>query len=116
MIKVLVDEGVAFDMLSILQVKSKKSQSIQSAHNYFNFAQEIKDQVGISKMSEILDSPEYKNLVTQNEEVFEAVDLAKIDAIPASLVDKLNYQRYLAKKEIQKKFFGDEISEQKIGY
>jgi hypothetical protein len=79
-------------------------------------AQEIKEQVGAQKMNEILDSPEYKNLVDKNEEVFEAVDLAKIDAVPASLVDKLNYQRYLAKQAIQKKFFGAEIKEQKIGY
>lgn len=116
MIKVSLDEGVALDMLAILQVKAKKAQNIQSAQNYFSFSYEIRKQIGGEKMEEILSSSEYLSLVDINKRVFEAVDLAKTDEIPASVVDHLNYERYLAKKKIQEKFFGGELKEQKLGY
>lgn len=116
MIKIPVDEAYAFDYLAIAHVKAQKAASIASYQHYFDIACSIKDQISLEKFSEIIDSPEYDELISINKEVFEAVDLAKIDAIPASAVDQLNYQRYLCKKKVQEKFFNGELKEQKIGY
>jgi len=51
-----------------------------------------------------------------NRETFEAVDKAKDDKVKASLIDKLNYKRYLCKQDLQKKFFNNNLREIKIGY
>lgn len=116
MIKISVDEGYALDMLAISLVKSRKKPSEQSYQNYFDLANEIKDQITLEKFSDVIDSNEFDGLVETNEKIFEAVDMAKTDEIPASAVDYLNYKRYLAKKKIQEKFFNGELKEQKIGY
>lgn len=116
MIKISVDAAFAFDMLAILLVKSKKLNNIQNAQNYFAFASEIKDQIGVDKMQEVLNSQEFADLREINSEVFDLVDKAKDDSCLASDVDKGNYQRYLAKKALQQKFFGGELKETKIGY
>ena len=41
---------------------------------------------------------------------------AKVDKVKASYVDSCNYQRYLAKKSLQEKFFSASLKEIKIGY
>lgn len=116
MIKISLDEGYVFDLLAIHLVKSRKKPSVLNYQNYFDLANEIKDQLTLEKFSDVIDSKEFDELVNVNNAVFEAVDLAKTDEIPASAVDHLNYKRYLAKKKVQEKFFGGELKEQKIGY
>lgn len=116
MIKISLDEAYCLDMLAILLVKSRKNPSTLNYQNYFDLANEIKDQITLEKFSDVIDSKEFNKLVDINGQVFDAVDLAKTDAIPASAVDYLNYQRYLCKKKIQEKFFNGELKEQKIGY
>jgi len=116
MIKISVDEAYALDVLAISLVKSRKAPSIAAYKNYFDFAIEIKSQISLDKFSEIIDSPEFDALVDANDKVFDGVDLAKKDGIPASALDSLNYQRFLCKKKIQEKFFNGEMSERKIGY
>lgn len=116
MIKIPLDEAYCLDMLAISLVKSRKNPSTQNYKNYFDLANSIKDEMSMRKFSEVIDSTEFDELVETNNRVFEAVDLAKTDEIPASVIDHLNYQRYLCKKKIQEKFFNGELKEQKIGY
>jgi hypothetical protein len=116
MIKVSLDESACFDILSILLIKTKKSQDLQHTKNYLNFVADIKDEIGLEKLYEVMNSQEFEELREANLEVFHGVDLAKDDNIKASTLDALNYQRFVCKRKIQEKFFGEELREQKIGY
>ena len=116
MIKVSVDEGSAFDILTILLIKTKKSADMQHTKNYLNFVADIKDEIGLHKLYEVMNSQEFEDLQKANEEVFIGVDLAKEDRILASILDSLNYKRYLCKQKIQTKFFNGELNEVKLGY
>ena len=116
MISLLVDESYAYDYLSILRVKALKNGSEGTISNFMHCSNNIKMQVGSKLHSEILDSIEYKNLLEVNKETFEAVDKAKDDKVKASLIDNLNYKRYLCKQDLQKKFFQSKQTEIKIGY
>ena len=115
MIKVSVDEAHAFDMLAISIVKKNKNSSEINISNFLNLENEIKKQVG-KIYDSILDSSIFLKLIKINTEIFDAVDLVKEDKVLGSTVDKLNYQRFLAKKEIQNIYFKNSLSEQKIGY
>lgn len=117
MLKISLDEGFIFDILSILNVKIGQTNGFirsQLIQNFEDLSLEIKDQIGISKFNKIIISDEYKELYEINKLVFESVDLAKQDKILASEVDKRNYARYIKKTELQKKFFNEEIREVKI--
>lgn len=116
MIKLSTSEGSAFDILSILQVKAKKLPNAKNVSNYFDCLDEIKAQVGGQLFFQVLNSQEYKDLFKSNWSCFEAVDAVKDDSIPGSAIDVLNHNRFLLKQKIQVKFFGGEITEQKIGY
>jgi hypothetical protein len=114
MIKITVDEAYAFDYYSILEIKYK--------NNYIKLEtiditkEDLISQLSIEIFEKIINSEEYENLIKANELTFNAVDDAKTDKVPASYVDKCNYQRMLAKKDLQKKFFDQELTETKIGY
>ena len=115
-IKLSMDAGAAFDILSIHLVKSQKSSTKANVQNYLDTANEIREQIGGDLFNAICSSEEFAELKMANEKVFEAVDLAKQDKIPASLADSLNYQRFLQKKNLQQKYFNSNLTEQKIGY
>jgi hypothetical protein len=116
MINLQVSESYALDYLSILCVKAKKSPTLTNCNNYHTCLNNIGHELGFGKLTEILSSSEYKNLRACNLETFEAVDKAKTDEIPASAVDRLNYERFLYKKSLQDKFFDEKLTEQKLGY
>lgn len=115
----LLDWGAWFDILSIYNVKinscsgQNKQKNIQNFNNLANF---IIEDIGTSRFNEIIESDEYKNLYEANKTVFELVELAKLDKIPASVVDKNNYFRFVKKTELQKKYFKNEVKEVKINY
>lgn len=111
-----MDAAAAFDILSIHLVKSQKSPTETNIQNYLDTANEIREQIGGELFNLVCASEEFSDLKASNEKVFEAVDLAKQDKIPASLADSLNYQRFLKKKNLQQKFFNSNLTEQKIGY
>ena len=119
-ITIPVDYGYAFDFLSIYEVKLNKVDGAPLYQNIKNFTEanhHIKDQIGEQKFFEIIESQEYLDLVKANQELFELVDLAKTDAVKASIVDDGVYKRFLCKRKLQEKFFPDaEKVEQKIGY
>lgn len=117
MIKIEVDESYAYDMLAILGIKSKKSYGLTSTNNYISLNKTLSE--GIKNHDEIMASDEYKELEKINEAIFDYIDTMKIKpSIEDGVwVDKQNYNRFLAKKAIQEKFFPDtKNTEQKIGY
>lgn len=111
-----MDVAAAFDILSIQLVKSQKSPTEQNVSNYFACLEEIKEQIGGSRFFVILNSQEFQDLKAANLLMFNTVEDAKEDKVKASTVDKMNYERFLAKGRLQKKFFSEELTEQKIGY
>lgn len=114
MITIPVDESYALDFLSILRIKSTKSA--QSQNYYKQTLEHIQAAIGAEKADAILASNEYAKLTEANLKVFDAVDKARVDKIPASEVDALNYQRYLRKQAIQTTFFNSNLVEEKFGY
>ena len=62
---------------------------------------------------QILLSKEYKNLLNSNKIVFNLVD-RKNESEISKLTADANYDRYLKKIELQKKFFNNELIEVKI--
>ena len=112
MVKISLDEGYAYDLLAICEVKILKN--IENANiNYDLIFNELQNQIG-QKHSEILLSQEYKNLLKANYETFDAVEEARYGAISAKEVDSLNMLRFFRKKDLQLKFFPEStILEQK---
>lgn len=118
-IKCSKDAAGWFDELSILNVKLNLSSGEPhetALKNHAVLGVEIEEALGISLFHRIISSDEYKELYEANKTVFEAVELAKADKILASEVDRLNYQRYVVKQNLQKKFFNDKLTEVKLGY
>lgn len=117
MIKIEVDEAYAYDMLSILLVKARLAYTDLNAQNYVNLNSQLFKQILIHKT--IVSSEEYQKLYDVNRSIFEYLDeMKKNPSIEDGVwVDKMNYERYLAKKVLQEKFFPEQkITEQKIGY
>jgi hypothetical protein len=113
MINLLVDESFAFDYLSILEIKSNKNGN-KMAHNHCK--ENIISQVGLYEFLEIESSQEYKELLEANLKTFNLVDAVKSNPCLGTEVDKSNYERFLKKQTLQKKFFSSIGSEIKIGY
>lgn len=121
MILIEIDESGAFDMLSILNVKISKSHSKdkdQNINNFEHLAAQIKKQIGEYKFNEIISSDEYEDLYDINSQLFGCFDQAKLedkDSL-AFRTDCMNYKRFLLKKQLQAKFFNNDVTEIKIGY
>ncbi len=115
-IRVNLDAGYVFDMLSILKVKNSFKNDLNSTCDLLEFEDNLINQIGEELFSKILTSLEFQDLYLKNLEIFKAVDKAKNDLVKASYVDKLNYDRWVIKNILQKKFFGEVTSERKIGY
>ncbi len=118
MINIQVDEAYAFDFLSILHIKSGKNNfSDQSFDNWKRCYDYLKNQINNDQLwNKIMSSQEYKNIEAANLKTFDAVEKAKSNQVTAQYVDKCNYERYIAKREFQNKFFLNQITENKIGY
>jgi hypothetical protein len=113
MINLLVDEAYAFDYLSILEIKSNKNGD-KIVYNHCK--ENITSQVGLYQFLEIESSKEYKELLEANLNTFNLVDAVKSNPCLGTEVDKSNYERFLKKQALQKKFFDSIGSEIKIGY
>ena len=115
MIYLPVDESYAFDYLSILELKYKMDlENPQKKSNFMTCYDYLKKQLD-DRFILIIESDEYKECLKANMMTFKAVDQAKTDKVPASYVDKCNFQRHTAKQILQKKFFSNELTETKIG-
>lgn len=119
MIKISVDEAYAFDMLSILLIKNGALQTIESEAIANKMIDELKARLRDS-FSNVMASVEFSNLYAANLKVFNLINLIKTrpeQPGDASVIDRGNYERYLAKKALQEKFYPNEtLSEKKIGY
>ena len=112
MLNLMVDEGYAYDFLSILHIKTIKKICDQSL--FEKYSHNLESQVGHNLHKSILESNEYSKCIQINENIFNMVDLAKSDKVTSSIVYNLNYDRYLAKLELQKIWFPlNEITERK---
>jgi hypothetical protein len=111
MINLLLDEGYAFDYISILAIKNEKFKN--QALYLMQCCEQIKQQIGENLFLSILDSDEYKNLKEANKKTFDAVDKARYGKITAKKVDACNMERYNAKVALQKKFFNSTSTEYK---
>lgn len=118
-LNLLVDAAYALDYCAILFVKNSNAigdNKKKLSEEVDNVCAYIAGQIGISLFEEILGSKEWEKLIEANSEVFKGVDKAKTNSITAFELDRLNFARYLAKIELQRKFFNSEVTEQKIGY
>ena len=113
MINLLVDESYAFDYLSILEIKADKNGDKK---NYNLCKEHIISQISLYEFLEITSSQEYKDLLEANSNTFNLVDAVKSNPCLGTEVDKSNYERFLKKQALQKKFFGSMGNEIKIGY
>ena len=117
MITISLDESYVFDILSIYQVKKIKSPDNPVHFDNFNrLHSEIEAQIGSDKISQILSSEEFLNLLKANSETFDLVDEVKKDPCKGRELDECNYNRYLKKIALQEKFFYSSMTEIKIGY
>lgn len=117
MIRITVDEGYAFDFHSIAAVKAAQVDNAQNAANLQRIEHDLVEQIGDAHHRAILVSEEYANLYAVNLRLYNLVDAAKKDLVKASEVDRGVYDRWLAKKVLQEKFFPEiPLQEQKIGY
>jgi hypothetical protein len=116
MIKVSLDEGYIFDMVAILEIKSKifTGEKLQKAlDSLYDMVDEIVEQIGKDKFNQIINSNEYQNLFQANKQVFDLIDKAKSSEGLSKETDDANYERYLRKIDLHKKFFNDNILEVK---
>lgn len=111
MINICVDEGYAFDFLSILEIK--KNKSIQSMENWQSCFNYLKAQLPNDIFNLIINSQEYAHMVTINKKTFDAVERARYGQITAKEVDDANMERYHAKINLQNKFFSNKTTEEK---
>ena len=110
---ILADAAYCFDFLSILDVKRIKNSDYDNHTNYITQIQLLEDFIGAGKLREILNSSEYNELYLVNLKLYELVDLSSRDEIRASQVNAANHRRFLAKREIQKRFFPEECQIEK---
>lgn len=104
-----VDEGYAFDYLSIQEIK--KDLSPQAMENYERVFKLIKGQIYYDKFIEILNSFEYKELLRVNKILYDYVDYIRSGKkVDGKEVDDCNEMRYQAKQALQKKFFGTDLT------
>jgi hypothetical protein len=110
-IQLEVDEGYAFDYLSILQGKLDKR--LIPAEFLERCAVHLEAQLGAELFSRIMASTEYQAMLAVNAKTFDAVEKAKKNEIPAKVVDDCNLERYHAKRALQARFFNTEVTEAK---
>lgn len=116
MIKIGLDEAYVFDMLSVFDVKIKKlddEKLAKTIEKMSDMIEEVVNQIGNDKYQLIIQSNEYKEMVLANQRVFELIDESKLDSGLAKKTDDANYQRHIAKMNLQNTFFDNELTEVK---
>lgn len=116
MLQISLDEAYVFDILSIHQVKinnASDNKLEQLRKTYDTLANEIIAQIGTELFHTIISSIEYNDLINSNQIVFNLVDRANETELSKQTADA-NYQRYIKKIELQKKYFNNQITEVKL--
>ena len=112
MLKINLDEAYVFDLLSIYEIKKDKGNK-QSEESFTLLSKEIIEQISFYNYFKIYNSHLYLNLYNCNLKIFNLVDRAGESKISKETADA-NYERYLAKKALQKQFFKEELTETKL--
>lgn len=115
MLRIYVDEAAAFDMLAILHLKAQVSGDWTA---YNSFLKPIEEQIDTHTYLKIMSSSEYLELIQANRRVFELIDEVvsakpEDDYYDALHVHNANMKRFYAKKALQAKFFGNDLTEKK---
>ena len=114
MINISVDEAQAFDCLTILLVKEARIHTAQTHKDSISCFDSIRQQIGGVLLEEVLASEEYIGLFDVNSRLFDVLERVRSEEkIDAKVVDGLNLDRWKLKKQLQKRFFGSDISEVK---
>jgi len=122
MVTISVDEGYAFDILSIFQVKmdncTDRSKIEVSERGYNKLFDELYNQLGKEKTTDILLSQEYKDLYDENYKTFLLVDKirASDEVSIGKEIDNTNLSRFDCKRRLQSKFFSTQMVETKTKY
>lgn len=111
-ISIKIDLGEAMDRLSILLLKSKEKKELKKVID--KLSQAIIEIVGHKKFSKIILSEEFTDLLKTNRHIWGLMEQAKKDNNLAGQIEKSNYQRFLCKQKVQKKFDDGELEEIKI--
>lgn len=113
MINLLVDEAYAFDYLAILMIKSELYSSKEKYETYIECYNNLKLQ--IEYFDNIIKSLEFIELYEINKKVFILIDnLRNGENISAKEIDDANIDRFYKKQALQKRYFNNELSEEKI--
>ena len=119
MVTISVDEGYAFDILSIFQVKIHNCTDpvkLETSKRGFSMLyDELKAQLGQDKLSEIINSKEYDDLYAENQTTFVLVDAIRSsnEVSIGKDIDKTNLERFDCKRRLQSKFFHSHMVETK---
>ena len=113
MININVDEGYAFDYLSILEIKSINIGTDEAIDTFQKCKDFLCSQISSDIFNKIYNSSEYNECKSANQLTFQAVERARYGDITAKEVDECNMKRYQAKVNLQKKFFNSDIVEVK---
>ena len=112
-IKVLMDAVLCYDILSIYEVKLDNSTDLDIRNKLENQIEELEKQLnetlGYDRAKEIYTSEQYDKLYQANKKIFDEVQKSKDNE-----AQKLNKERFEAKKELNKVFFNEELGEIKI--
>ena len=112
-----------FDQYSILDVKYHNAINTniktEISTNLKYLENLIVKGIGLNTFRKILISPEYNNLFEANLFTYNAINVAEKDEdgseLSAHQLNNINKKRTSAKHELAMKFFGEEISEIKLG-
>jgi len=115
MINIPVDEGHAFDFLSILAIKAESSEDPKNDEYLKIVRKTLIQQLGIGHFAEVINSDAYQKLKLKNQIIFNLIDEIRYNEhnISAKEIDDANMERFRAKSELQKQFFNANLLEQK---
>ncbi len=122
MVTISVDEGYAFDILSVFEIKMTQctdpDKKQRSEHGYNVLCTELIQQIGVDRFHEILNSEEYHQLLRENTKTFQLVDIirASKEVSVGKTIDETNLSRFKAKYNLQSKFFNTNMVETKTQY
>lgn len=118
---IVIDKVEALDRLSILEIKYHAVQLSGNQEEKCKISERIKDlesriikTVGYKLFQKIISSKEYNDLFESNLAVFDGVNLARKKEISGFELNKLNEIRSEKKRNLDAKFFGNEMREIKI--
>ncbi len=118
---IVIDKVEALDRLSILEIKYHAVQLSKTQEEKHKISERIKDlesriikAVGYKLFQKIISSKEYDDLFEANLKIFDGVNLARKKEISDFELNRLNEIRSEKKRNLDAKFFGNEMAEVKV--